>query len=179
MLPRNGMIGLDERAKTWVCHDVPCKKNFDPPCSVSVFLDFSACKQTGKKDVLVFRYISKTHRPFSPLTSCASFCGFRAIVIIKLHSLVQERSLTKPESNCSRHSTSPMAPSKPCGRPKVAWDASRKRKLVRLYLMTDLKIADIQQVLSTEGFTPKYCSALHLRDSLDLFVPGRGIFKPN
>jgi hypothetical protein len=48
-----------------------------------------------------------------------------------------------------------MAPSKPCGRPKIAWDASRKRKLVRLYLMTDLKIADIQQVLSTEGFTPK------------------------
>jgi hypothetical protein len=141
------------------------KRTSTPPFSVSVFLDFSAFKQTGKKDVSVFRYISKTPRPFFPLTSCASFCGFRAIVITKLHSLVQPAGAESHKVRIQLLSSfhQPNAPSKPCGRPKVAWDVSRKRKLVRLYLMIDLKLADIQQVLSTEGFTPKYCSALQIR----------------
>jgi hypothetical protein len=47
-----------------------------------------------------------------------------------------------------------MAPSNPGGRPKKAWNASRKRKLVRLYLMTDLKVMEIQKVLEEEGFSP-------------------------
>ncbi|KUJ23873.1 ankyrin [Mollisia scopiformis] len=40
------------------------------------------------------------------------------------------------------------------GRPKIPWDASRKRKLARLYLMTNLRIVDIQQMLKSNGFTP-------------------------
>jgi hypothetical protein len=47
-----------------------------------------------------------------------------------------------------------MAPTNSGGRPKIAWNASRKRKLVRLYLMTDLKVIDIQQALGTDGFNP-------------------------
>jgi len=69
--------GLDERAKTWVRHDVPCKKELQPhlaPCSV--FLDFSAFNRTGKKDVLVVRYISKTSSPFSHLFLVLPFADF-------------------------------------------------------------------------------------------------------
>ncbi|CCD48350.1 hypothetical protein BofuT4_P107340.1 [Botrytis cinerea T4] len=40
------------------------------------------------------------------------------------------------------------------GRPKIVWTSSKKRKLVRLYLMTDLKIAEIQRLLSSDGFNP-------------------------
>ncbi|CZR62713.1 uncharacterized protein PAC_12610 [Phialocephala subalpina] len=47
-----------------------------------------------------------------------------------------------------------MAPSRAGGRPRIPWDASRRRKLVRLYLMTTLKITDIQRVLETGGFKP-------------------------
>ncbi|KAF4637684.1 hypothetical protein G7Y89_g407 [Cudoniella acicularis] len=37
-----------------------------------------------------------------------------------------------------------MAPTKAGGRPKIPWTDSRKRKLVRLYLLTDLTIDDIR-----------------------------------
>ncbi|PMD38787.1 hypothetical protein L207DRAFT_634785 [Hyaloscypha variabilis F] len=47
-----------------------------------------------------------------------------------------------------------MAPTKPAGRPKIAWTSSRKRKLVRLYLLTNLNIHGIQQVLVATDFTP-------------------------
>ncbi|PMD17839.1 hypothetical protein NA56DRAFT_727881 [Hyaloscypha hepaticicola] len=47
-----------------------------------------------------------------------------------------------------------MAPTKPGGRPKIAWTSSRKRKLVRLYLLTSLNIHGIQQALVATDFTP-------------------------
>jgi hypothetical protein len=52
-----------------------------------------------------------------------------------------------------------MAPTKPAGRPKIAWTSSRKRKLVRLYLLTNLNIHGIQQVLVATDFTPR-CVAI-------------------
>ncbi|KAE8442684.1 hypothetical protein EG329_002929 [Mollisiaceae sp. DMI_Dod_QoI] len=47
-----------------------------------------------------------------------------------------------------------MSPSKRGGRPKIAWDGPRKRKLVRLYLMTSLRIEEIQQALKSDKFNP-------------------------
>jgi len=49
-----------------------------------------------------------------------------------------------------------MAPTNPGGRPKLDWTSSRKRKLGRLYLLTDIAISDIQQVLKDEKFNPRY-----------------------
>jgi len=50
-----------------------------------------------------------------------------------------------------------MAPTKPGGRPKLAWTSSRNRKLVRLYLLTNINTQEIQQVLdAAEGFKPRY-----------------------
>lgn len=40
------------------------------------------------------------------------------------------------------------------GRPKNDWTASRRRKLVRLYLMTDLEVGAIAKVLRTDYFEP-------------------------
>ncbi|KAH6673277.1 hypothetical protein B0J14DRAFT_592910 [Halenospora varia] len=48
-----------------------------------------------------------------------------------------------------------MAPSGPGGRPRNSWTSSRRRKLIRLYTMTNLSIAEIQKVLETEGFNPR------------------------
>jgi hypothetical protein len=44
---------------------------------------------------------------------------------------------------------------KTIGRPKNDWTPSRSRKLVRLYLMTDLSIEEIIRVLRTRGFAPR------------------------
>lgn len=40
------------------------------------------------------------------------------------------------------------------GRPKNDWTCSRRRKLVRLYLMTDLEVDEIVKVLRTDSFEP-------------------------
>ncbi|PQE06558.1 ankyrin repeat protein [Rutstroemia sp. NJR-2017a WRK4] len=40
------------------------------------------------------------------------------------------------------------------GRPKIPWTASRKRKLIRLYLMTTLDYHQIRALISTDGFNP-------------------------
>jgi hypothetical protein len=48
-----------------------------------------------------------------------------------------------------------MASNKLAGRPRIAWTASRRRKLVRLYLMTDIKIHEIQMLLKEDGFKPR------------------------
>ncbi|KAM3071166.1 hypothetical protein ACMFMG_008760 [Clarireedia jacksonii] len=40
------------------------------------------------------------------------------------------------------------------GRPKIPWTASRKRKLVRLYLMTTLNYHQIRELISADGFDP-------------------------
>jgi len=42
------------------------------------------------------------------------------------------------------------------GRPKIPWTSSRKRKLARLYLVTDLTIAEIRSALTVDGFAPGY-----------------------
>ncbi|KAF4624598.1 hypothetical protein G7Y89_g13572 [Cudoniella acicularis] len=47
-----------------------------------------------------------------------------------------------------------MALTKPNGRPRKAWDAPRRRKLLRLYFMTDLDIPAIQKILEEQGFQP-------------------------
>ncbi|KAF4634796.1 hypothetical protein G7Y89_g3324 [Cudoniella acicularis] len=41
------------------------------------------------------------------------------------------------------------------GRPQNAWTNSRRRKLARLYTLTDLSTAEIQEVLRSDGFNPK------------------------
>jgi hypothetical protein len=47
-----------------------------------------------------------------------------------------------------------MTSSKPGGRPKNAWNSSRRRKLVRLYTLTNLNTAEIGKVLKADGFDP-------------------------
>lgn len=48
-----------------------------------------------------------------------------------------------------------MAPVNPGGRPKLAWTAARKRKLTRLYLLTNVRTKDIPRLLRGDGFTPR------------------------
>jgi hypothetical protein len=45
---------------------------------------------------------------------------------------------------------------KPMGRPRNGWTPTRKRKLVRLYLMTDLNVGEIAEVLRGKHFQPWY-----------------------
>lgn len=40
------------------------------------------------------------------------------------------------------------------GRPRNDWTRSRSRKLVRLYLMTDLRVEEIVKVLQAKSFSP-------------------------
>lgn len=44
---------------------------------------------------------------------------------------------------------------KTIGRPKNDWTPSRQRKLIRLYLMTDLTVEEIIRVLRRRGFAPR------------------------
>ncbi len=46
------------------------------------------------------------------------------------------------------------------GRPKNAWTPTRLRKLVRLYLMTNLKVTQIAKVLQAKDFHPRYVSSI-------------------
>lgn len=45
-----------------------------------------------------------------------------------------------------------MAPKGPGGRPQNAWTNSRRRKLARLYALTDLTNSEIEKVLKSDGF---------------------------
>ncbi len=45
---------------------------------------------------------------------------------------------------------------KPMGRPRNGWTPTRKRKLVRLYLMTELNVGEIAEVLRAKHFQPWY-----------------------
>ncbi|KAF4631512.1 hypothetical protein G7Y89_g6615 [Cudoniella acicularis] len=47
-----------------------------------------------------------------------------------------------------------MAPTKRNGRPPIEWNSSRRRKVVRLYFMTNLNISKIRESLKEEGFHP-------------------------
>jgi hypothetical protein len=49
-----------------------------------------------------------------------------------------------------------MAPTNPGGRPRNEWTPSRRRKLVRLYTLTNLDKEEIQVVLKDGGFSPRY-----------------------
>lgn len=40
------------------------------------------------------------------------------------------------------------------GRPKNGWTRSRRRKLVRLYLMTDLDVDELAATLRSDQFKP-------------------------
>ena len=51
-----------------------------------------------------------------------------------------------------------MAPAGPGGRPQNAWDSHgghRKRKLVRLYTLTNLTKEEIRKVLEADDFDPR------------------------
>jgi hypothetical protein len=51
---------------------------------------------------------------------------------------------------------------KPMGRPRNGWTPTRKRKLVRLYLMTELNVGEIAEVLRAKHFQPWYgCSNMN------------------
>ena|SRR6187402_42572 len=50
--------------------------------------------------------------------------------------------------------TSALKRMKQMGRPKNGWTPTRKRKLVRLYLMTELDVDEIGEVLRAKGFQP-------------------------
>ncbi|KAG9241479.1 hypothetical protein BJ878DRAFT_428047 [Calycina marina] len=54
------------------------------------------------------------------------------------------------------------------GRPKLDWTSSRKRKLGRLYLLTDIAIPDIQRILQDEKFNP---SVRSIQAQLSLLLP--------
>jgi hypothetical protein len=45
---------------------------------------------------------------------------------------------------------------KSMGRPRNGWTPTRKRKLVRLYLMTELNVGEIAEVLRAKHFQPWY-----------------------
>lgn len=71
--------------------------------------------------------------------------------------------LFSPESSSSKkrkgspykHAAAPTEKRvKRMGRPKNGWTATRKRKLIRLYLMTELDVGEISQVLRAETFQP-------------------------
>ncbi|KAH6673276.1 hypothetical protein B0J14DRAFT_701220 [Halenospora varia] len=59
-----------------------------------------------------------------------------------------------------------MAPAGPGGRPRNRWTSSRRRKLARLYVLTDLSNDEIKKVLETQDFHPKYRDIQNRRRSL-------------
>ncbi|KAH6663793.1 hypothetical protein B0J14DRAFT_661731 [Halenospora varia] len=58
--------------------------------------------------------------------------------------------------------------SKPGGIPRLAWNASRNRKLIRLYLLTNITPGEIQWVLSSDGFKP---SERSIQAQISTFLP--------
>jgi hypothetical protein len=52
------------------------------------------------------------------------------------------------------HSVQLFKPRGNGGRPRTQWTPSRRRRAVRLYLMTTLRVEDIREVLSEDGFKP-------------------------
>ncbi|KAH6674804.1 hypothetical protein B0J14DRAFT_22315 [Halenospora varia] len=66
------------------------------------------------------------------------------------------------------------------GRPSIPWNAQRKRKLVRLYMMTDLKLEEIRQILVEDNFAPaKRNIQTHLRFLLPDHGPEWRRYRPN
>lgn len=53
---------------------------------------------------------------------------------------------------------------KPMGRPRNDWTASRRRKLIRLYLMTELNVGELGATLRSDRFQPWYVNLLKVSD---------------
>lgn len=118
-----------------------------------------------------------------------SSCGGPAIKI----SAGSDRTLmnhTRKHSVVSQDDENPAANKKrkTLGRPKIDWTPSRSRKLVRLYLMTDLTVEEIKRVIRSKGFRPRYliktltvgcgllltrCSKRHIQNQLSLLLQSR------
>jgi hypothetical protein len=63
-----------------------------------------------------------------------------------------------------------MEPTKPRpgGRPPTPWNSSRKRKLVRLFMLTTLTQVEIEDVLKAEGFSPRFDTLFNYSSMIDL-----------
>ncbi|KAF4630819.1 hypothetical protein G7Y89_g7313 [Cudoniella acicularis] len=59
-----------------------------------------------------------------------------------------------------------MAPAGPGGRPRNGWTSSRRRKLARLYVLTNLSNDEIEKVLEARDFNPKSRDIQERRRSL-------------
>ena len=64
-------------------------------------------------------------------------------------------SSAKRKGSLDKHGTvSGYKRLKPMGRPKNGWTPSKKRKLVRLYVMTELDVGEIAAVIQAKRFQP-------------------------
>jgi hypothetical protein len=73
----------------------------------------------------------------------------------------QSQASKKRKGSSYQHAVAPAEKRiKRMGRPKNGWTATRKRKLIRLYLNTELDVVEISQVLRAENFQPWYAVPL-------------------
>ena len=83
--------------------------------------------------------------------SMASVLGSAAHAIPTTHAPSPDYVTDKKRKNGARDEARAPAQKrlkpKPMGRPRNGWTPTRKRKLVRLYLMTDLNVGEIAEVL--------------------------------
>jgi hypothetical protein len=80
--------------------------------------------------------------------------GFSLVQLFLLFSIVFKHLISLPWSLPLLWIDRRMAPLKPGGRPKNAWNSSRRRKLVRLYTLTHLSTVEIGKVLKADDFNP-------------------------
>ena len=96
--------------------------------------------------------------------SMASLLGSPAHATSKIPTGTQEQVGNRKRKNASQDQTKAPAQKrlkpKPMGRPRNGWTPTRKRKLVRLYLMTDLNVGEIAEVLRGKHFEPWYGTLL-------------------
>ena len=92
--------------------------------------------------------------------SMASVLGSPAHADPTIQIASQEKGADRKRKNASHDQTKAPAQKrlkpKPMGRPRNGWTPTRKRKLVRLYLMTDLNVGEIAEVLRGKHFEPWY-----------------------
>lgn len=92
--------------------------------------------------------------------SMASVLGSAAHAIPTTHAPSPDYVTDKKRKNGARDEARAPAQKrlkpKPMGRPRNGWTPTRKRKLVRLYLMTDLNVGEIAEVLRSKHFQPWY-----------------------
>jgi hypothetical protein len=93
-------------------------------------------------------------------SSMPSVLGSAAHATPKIHvaspnPVADKKRKNGPQEELRAHSQKRLKP-KPMGRPRNGWTPTRKRKLVRLYLMTDLNVGEIAEVLRGKHFQPWY-----------------------